>query len=190
MIQLKFILFAVIILLPNAIVNSQNLNPGDKLIPFTAVADDGSAWKSVDYVGKNNLVIYFYPAAMTGGCTKQACAYRDSRDDLTMLDAIVVGISGDAVENLAIFKKANDLNFPLLSDPDGKIAEMFGVPVTKEIRSIEREVDGKLYTLTRELTTKRWTFVFNKNGELVHKSTEVNASEDSKEVITILKKLN
>lgn len=188
--KLVLILFVGFLFFPPANIQSQGLEPGDKIIPFTAKADDGSTWRSDDFTGKQNIVFYFYPAAMTGGCTKQACAYRDNKDDFESVDAIVVGISGDAEENLALFKKANNLNFTLLSDPDGKIAEMFGVPLTKESRSIEREVEGKLYTLSREVTSNRWTFIFNKEGELIHKSTQVNAAEDSKEVLGILEKLH
>src|SRR6056297_2854622 len=88
-----------ILLVVNAI-NGQDsgLNVGDKVASFKALADNGKVWKSKDFVGKSNLVVYFYPAAMTGGCTKQACAYRDAQDDLSGLNAEVVGISGDEVK--------------------------------------------------------------------------------------------
>ena len=164
------------------------LDVGDKLPAFKAKADDGRTWSSGKIVGKKNLVVYFYPAAMTGGCTAQACAYRDARDELSALDAEVIGISGDQVENLELFKRANGLNFTLLSDPDGKIAALFGVPVTAGERSIEREVDGKLYTLKRDLTSARWTFIINKQGRVIYRSTEVNAAEDSKAVLEMLSK--
>jgi peroxiredoxin Q/BCP len=84
---------------------------------------------------------------MTGGCTKQACAYRDSKDQISSLNAVVVGVSGDDAKNLELFKRAHNLNFTLLSDTDGKIASAFGVPMKVGEKSIEREVDGVQYTL-------------------------------------------
>ncbi len=165
------------------------LKIGDKVPPFKAKADNGKNWKSKQLLGKKNLVVYFYPAAMTGGCTKQACAYRDDKSNLEGLDAVVVGVSGDALKNLKLFKEAHALNFDLLSDPEGAIASVFGVPVKKGEQTIEREVNGIKYQLSRGITTSRWTFVINKKGELVYKSTEVNAAEDSKAVLTALKNL-
>ena len=168
---------------------SAGLEIGDKVKTFSAKADNGKTWKSKHVVGEKNLVVYFYPAAMTGGCTKQACAYRDAAEDLSAHDAGVVGISGDEVQNLELFKRANNLNFTLLSDPDGAIARMFGVPVSEGKKSIEREVDNNLYTLTREVTTARWTFVINKDGKVVYKSADVNAEQDSKNVVEVLQQL-
>jgi peroxiredoxin Q/BCP len=72
-------------------------------------------------MGKKVVVVYFYPAAMTGGCTKQACSFRDDKAVLEALDAIVIGISGDEVQSLQYFKEAHSLNFPLLSDPREKL---------------------------------------------------------------------
>src|SRR5690606_27483183 len=140
---------------------------------FQALDDNGNPWKSQDVVGEKILVVYFYPAAMTGGCTKQACAFRDNRSRLTALGAEVVGVSGDRVENLKVFKGANRLNFPLLSDSRGEIAKAFGVPV-KEGATITRTVDGKEVTLTRDLTTARWTFIIGRDGRIVFRETQVN----------------
>jgi peroxiredoxin Q/BCP len=168
---------------------NSGLNVGDKAGKFEATADDGTIWKSKDIIGKKNLVVYFYPAAMTGGWTKQACAYRDAQDDFSSVDAEVVGISGDEVKNLELFKRAHNLNFTLLSDPDGEIARLFGVSVTEGEKSIEREIDGTLHTLSRGLTTSRWTFIIDKKGKVIYKSTEVNAAEDSNAVLEVLKKI-
>lgn len=175
----------------NVVVAQQTeLKIGDKVSPFSATTDQGEIWKSKDFAGKKNLVVYFYPAAMTGGCTKQACAYRDAKDELSDLDAEVVGVSGDEVSNLGLFKRAHNLNFTLLSDPEGKIAQEFGVPVKAGHKSIEREVDGKKFTLSRGVTTARWTFIIDKKGKLAYKSTQVNAAEDSKAVVEVLKTLS
>jgi peroxiredoxin Q/BCP len=163
-----------------------NLKTGDPIPPFSAQTDEGTLWNSSEFKGKKNLVIYFYPAAMTGGCTAQACAYRDDQTALKELDAVVVGISGDDIKNLQLFREANQLNFTLLSDPDGNIAERFGVPVNKEMKTIEREVEGVKHLLSRQVTTSRWTFVIDKKGTLIYKSTQVNAAEDSKAVINVL----
>lgn len=160
---------------------------GEKLKAFSAKTEQGKKWKSKKVVGKKNLVVYFYPAAMTGGCTKQACAYRDDKLVLDRLNAVVIGVSGDTPESLALFKKAHDLNFTLLSDPNGEIAKTFGVPVKQAEKSIVRTIAGVEYTLTRSATTARWTFVIDKEGKLIYKSTQVNAAEDSKAVIAALK---
>jgi len=76
----------------------EQLKIGDRVPQFKAVADNGETWKSKNFIGRKNLVVYFYPAAMTGGCTKQACAYRDAQEELLSADAEVVGISGDEVK--------------------------------------------------------------------------------------------
>ena len=158
------------------------MHVGDRVPGFVANDDTGNLWSLTEQSVKKNIVVYFYPAAMTGGCTKQACAYRDSSADLEKLDAIVVGVSGDSVNNLRLFKEANQLNFTLLSDIDGGIARLFGVP-TRAGGSIEREIDGKPYILARGLTTARWTYVIGKNREILYRNTEVRATEDTATVI-------
>ena len=162
------------------------LSVGDKAPEFQAKADDGEPWSSENHVGDGYLVVYFYPAAMTGGCTKQACSFRDDQPKLDEYNATVVGISGDDVEGLNVFKKVHNLNFTLLSDKDGDIAKKFGVPVRKG-GSIEREVDGKTVTLNRGVTTSRWTFIIDPNGKIVYKDTDVQATEDSQTVLEFLK---
>ena len=167
--------------------NNTGLKVGDKVPGFEARADDGTTWNINDFIGKKNIVVYFYPAAMTGGCTAQACAYRDMSSNLQSEDAIVVGVSGDNVEGLQVFKKAHNLNFTLLSDESGNIAELFGVP-TREGGTITREVNGKSIDLVRGTTANRWTYIIGKNGKIVYKNEEVNASQDSEDVLSFLKK--
>tara|TARA_A100001037_G_scaffold114004_1_gene103857 strand:+ start:60 stop:644 length:585 start_codon:yes stop_codon:yes gene_type:complete len=164
------------------------LNVGDAAPAFSTLDDQGNKWNSADLLGKKHLVVYFYPAAMTGGCTKQACAYRDDRDKLAKLDAVVVGVSGDNPAGLGLFKKAERLNFPLLADEKGAVAKKFGVPAGKG-GSIKRNVDGKEVTLDRGVTTKRWTFVISKEGKVVYKNDKVNAAKDSEAVRAVLAKL-
>lgn len=166
--------------------NSQELKVGDKAPKFSASADDGSTWNVNDYVGKKFIVVYFYPAAMTGGCTAQACAYRDMKNEISSADAVVVGISGDNVEGLKLFKKANNLNFPLLSDDSGNIAKKFGVPL-RDGGKITREVGGQSFDLERGVTASRWTFIIDKKGNIVYKNTEVDAGKDSQQILEFIK---
>ena len=162
------------------------LKVGDPAPLFTAIDDTGKRWRAADTIGKKILVVYFYPADMTPGCTKQACGFRDDRATLTRLGVEVVGVSGDRVRNHQLFKQVHNLNFTLLSDSDGAIARMFGVP-TRPGRSIKRTIAGTLETLTRGVTAARWTFVIDRKGKIVFKNTQVKAAEDSQAVIRFLK---
>jgi thioredoxin-dependent peroxiredoxin len=150
---------------------------------FEARDDSGNLWKSSEHVGKKTLVVYFYPADMTGGCTKQACSYRDASEDLKKLGVEVIGVSGDSVENHQAFKKAHALNFTLLADIDGKIAEAFGVPVIREAKKVVAKVGDEEVTLLRDVTSKRWTFVIDRSGKIIYRNTEVVAADDSQAVI-------
>jgi len=165
-----------------------DLKVGDKAPTFQAQDDTGKEWKSTDHVGKSILVVYFYPADMTGGCTKQACGFRDDASKLKEEGVEVVGISGDTVENHQVFKKAHELNFTLLADTEGKVADAFGVP-RSEGGTYNATVDGKEVPLTRGVTIKRWTYVIDKDGKIAAKNTEVNAAEDSKAILDTVAKL-
>jgi peroxiredoxin Q/BCP len=100
--------------------------PGEIAPDFTLTADDGSAVTLSGYRGQP-VVLYFYPKAMTGGCTAQACAFRDAHEDLAALGAAVLGVSPDAPGRLVRFREKEALNFPLLSDPDHAVADAYGV---------------------------------------------------------------
>lgn len=165
------------------------LKVGDAAPVFKAKDDQGKTWKSSDYVGKKILVVYFYPADMTGGCTKQACGFRDDMKKLEAKDVEVVGVSGDSVRNHQLFKKAENLNFTLLADEKGQVAEAFGVPFTKKESSIERVIDGKKETLTRGGTARRWTFIVDRDGKIAMKNTKVKAAEDSKAILNKVEEL-
>ncbi|MCL4151494.1 UNVERIFIED_CONTAM: hypothetical protein GTU68_050336 [Idotea baltica] len=166
-----------------------SVNVGDDAPSFTVKDDTGADWKSSDHFGKKVVVVYFYPADMTGGCTKQACGFRDDLGKLKDLGVEVVGVSGDTVRNHQLFKKAEGLNFTLLADVKGKVATGFGVPFTAGAKSITRTIDGKEETLTRMGTAKRWTFVVDKNGKVAYKDSKVKAAEDSKTIMAEVKKL-
>jgi peroxiredoxin Q/BCP len=156
---------------------------------FEALDDSGGLWKSTDHVGKTILVVYFYPADMTGGCTKQACGFRDDLAKLTDRGVTVVGVSGDSVGSHQLFKKAYDLNFPLLADVDGTVAEAFGVPVTLGEKIVTREIDGKTEHLVRTVTAKRWTFVIGRDGTVAARNTEVAAADDAQAILTLVESL-
>ena len=91
---------------------------------------------------------------------------------------------GDEVAGLALFKKTEKLNFPLLSDSDGAIAKAFGVP-TRSGGSIKKTINGKEYTLNRGVTASRWTFIII-DGKVAMKNTKVNAAADSANVLKFL----
>jgi thioredoxin-dependent peroxiredoxin len=173
---------------PAAQAQKAALDVGDPAPEFEAVADDGTLWRSRDHVGASVLVVYFYPAAMTAGCTAQACSFRDNRSRLQELGAEVVGVSGDQVEGLQIFKRANQLNFPLLSDTAGEIARAFGVPVSAGGR-ITRTLDGQEVALTREVTAARWTFIVGRDGRIAYRETRVDPAGDGDAVVAALQSL-
>lgn len=164
---------------------SVDLKVGDSAPAFKSIGDDGKSWDSADHVGKKIVVVYFYPADMTGGCTKQACGFRDDMTRLKDKGVEVVGVSGDSVASHVIFKKEYDLNFTLLADEKGDVARAFGVPL-KDGGSIQRTIDGKTVTLTRGVTAARWTFVIDEEGKIAAKNTAVNAAEDSKAIIKLV----
>src|SRR5207245_940563 len=110
---------------------------------FEGIDDQGNPWKSSDYLGKNVVVVYFYPADMTGGCTKQACGFRDDFKTLSDKGVKVVGVSGDSVANHQYFKKAHNLNFTLLADEDGSLAKKFGVPLKAGGEFTVKDAKGK-----------------------------------------------
>lgn len=161
------------------------VNKGEKVPDFTAIDENGNEW-TLSAQRANYIILYFYPAAFTGGCTRQACSYRDHDTDFRKLNAEVIGISGDEQENLKQFKQHHNLNFTLLSDPDGKIAGLFGVP-TREGKTIEQEVDGNMLQLTRGVTTSRWTFVVDgSKGRLIYRDEDVAAATDPESVLQFI----
>ncbi len=166
-----------------------DIKVGDAAPKFEALDDSGAPWKSADHVGKKLIVVYFYPADMTGGCTKQACGFRDDFSKLKEQGVEVVGVSGDSVKNHQLFKKAHQLNFALLADTEGKVAEAFGVPFTPGEKSVKATIDGKEEILIRTVTAKRWTFLIDKQGKIALKNTEVAAADDSKAILAAIAKL-
>jgi peroxiredoxin Q/BCP len=175
---------------PQARVGDQlpNLEVGAEAPNFALNDDTGKIWKSEDHYGKSIIVVYFYPAAMTGGCTAQACAFRDDMDALKAKGIEVVGVSGDDVSSLQLFKVAHTLNFALLSDTGGDVAKKFGVP-TRAGGQIRSEINGAEHLLNRGVSASRWTFIIDKDKKVAMKNTQVSAGEDSKAVLDFVNKM-
>jgi thioredoxin-dependent peroxiredoxin len=129
------------------------LAPGDTAPDFTLPDADGKDVSLADFRGRR-VVVYFYPAAMTPGCTKEACDFRDNLSSLAAAGVDVLGISPDKPEKLAKFRERDSLTFPLLSDPSRSVLEaygaygektMYGKKVTGVIRStFVVDADGKI----------------------------------------------
>ncbi|MGV9412487.1 thioredoxin-dependent thiol peroxidase [Nocardia sp. NPDC003693] len=132
---------------------NHRLSPGDTAPAFTLPDADGKEVSLADYRGRK-VIVYFYPAASTPGCTKQACDFRDSLAELNGAGLEVIGISPDKPAKLAKFRDAEELTFPLLSDPDKEVLQaygafgektMYGKTVTGVIRSTFLvDADGKI----------------------------------------------
>ena len=101
------------------------LAPGDKAPEFTLPDADGDP-VTLSALRGQRVIVYFYPAAMTPGCTKEGCDFRDSLPALAAAGVTVLGISRDAPAKLARFRERDRLNFPLLSDPDLKVHQAYG----------------------------------------------------------------
>jgi thioredoxin-dependent peroxiredoxin len=106
-------------------VSDVRLQPGDQAPDFTLTDADGGPI-SLSALRGQRVIIYFYPAAMTPGCTKQACDFRDSRQDLSDAGITVLGISPDSPAKLAKFRDRDGLTFPLLADPDKNVLKAYG----------------------------------------------------------------
>jgi peroxiredoxin Q/BCP len=106
---------------------AEPLNVGDKAPTLSAVTDSGTTLNLGDVYKKNDYtLVWFYPKALTGGCTKQGCSLRDASAELKQKGVAVVGVSTDPVEKQKEFKTVNNFPFPLLSDTDKKVIKAFG----------------------------------------------------------------
>lgn len=151
---------------------------GNMAPAFTLKDQSGESVSLKDFRGKKNVIVYFYPKAMTPGCTVQACGLRDSKKQLAKLDAVALGLSPDPVARLARFAEKQDLNFTLLADEEHKIADKYGVWGLKKFMG--REFMGILRT----------TFIINKEGRLAHIMDKVKTKTHHDDVIEILKSLD
>jgi peroxiredoxin Q/BCP len=99
---------------------------GDAAPLFTGQDQDGKTVNLADQIGKKIVLLYFYPKDFTGGCTKEACGFRDRMGDLQKDNVEVIGVSFDSADSHKQFIAKYNLNFTLLADPDGKIADLYG----------------------------------------------------------------
>ena len=97
---------------------------------FDATLDTGGAFRLSQLRGEKNVVLYFYPRDFSSGCTAQACSFRDSYSEIRDHDAVIIGVSGDSAESHRDFKEAHTLPFPIISDPDGRLRNLY------EVRSV------------------------------------------------------
>ena len=169
-----------------------------QLLPALVSTDDtGQPWKSADHIGKKVLVLYFYPGDFTGGCTRQAQAYRDALAKIESLGAEVVGISGDQVATHKLFKETYGLTHTLLADPDGELAKLLGIPVkaggrvraTGPDRKPLLDADGKRIDIPRNVTLARSTLIIGRDGKLYAKRMTVDPTKDPNQVLEIVASL-
>jgi thioredoxin-dependent peroxiredoxin len=145
---------------------------GDPAPDFTGKAQTGETISLHDYRGKQAVVVYFYPADNTPGCTAEACAFRDSYQDFVDAGAVVIGISGDSLDSHAKFAEGKQLPFLLLSDADGALRKAYGVPKT-------------LW-----LMPGRVTYVIDKQGIVQQVfNSQLFATQHVKEALAMVKKL-
>ena len=142
---------------------------------FSLVDQDENKVSLKDFKGKKNVVVYFYPKALTPGCTTQACAIRDAKKKFDKSKTVILGISPDAPKKLMNFTEKKDLNFTLLSDEDHKIAEKYGVWGLKKFMG--REYMG----------IHRMTFIIGKDGRLKHIMEKVNTKTHHDDVLDYIK---
>jgi peroxiredoxin Q/BCP len=132
---------------------TNRLSPGDPAPDFTLTSDTGEQVRLKDLRGQK-VIVYFYPAAMTPGCTKEACDFTDSLDSLKGAGYQVLGISPDKPEKLAKFRERDSLTITLLSDPDRSVLEAYGAYGLKKLYG--KEVEGVI----------RSTFVVDEEGNI------------------------
>src|SRR5271169_7092153 len=146
---------------------------GDPAPLFTGQDQDGKEFKLADLVGKKIVLLYFYPKDFTGGCTKEACSFRDGFEDFATNNVEIVGVSFDSADSHLQFIPKYKLNFTLLADTDGKIADTYGVHMA-----------GKNMA-------KRVSFLIGLDGKIVHVTDSGNPDihlAEMKAAIASLKK--
>lgn len=148
---------------------------GNMAPAFTLVDQDGKKVSLKDFKDKKNVVLYFYPKAMTPGCTVQACGIRDYKKEFQKAKTVVFGVSPDAPEKLQRFIEKQDLNFTLLSDPDHKVADKYGSWGLKKFMG--KEYDGIL----------RQTFIIGKDGRLKGIMDKVKTKTHHDDVLEFIK---
>lgn len=127
---------------------------GDLAPKFTLDATGNQTISLSDYIGKKNIVLYFYPKDMTSGCTVEACNFRDNLNRIQTADTVVLGVSKDSIKSHEKFREKEGLTFDLLSDPEGKVCELYNVWK-------EKSMYGRKY-----FGIERSTFLIGKDGKI------------------------
>lgn len=153
--------------------NTPRLGAGDTAPAFSLADADGNTVSLADYRGRK-VIVYFYPAASTPGCTKEACDFRDNLRDLNDAGLDVVGISPDKPAKLAKFRDAQALTFPLLSDPDRKVLTAWGAFGEKTMYG--KTVQGVI----------RSTFVVDETGKIAVAQYNVKAAHTTTQIRRII----
>ncbi|ABK35898.1 MULTISPECIES: thioredoxin-dependent thiol peroxidase [Aeromonas] len=152
----------------------QPLSAGSLAPDFSLSDQDGNQVRLADLRGKKVLV-YFYPKAMTPGCTTQACGLRDVNAELAALNVVVLGISPDPAKRLKKFEERDNLNFRLLADEDHAVADAFGVWGPKKFMG--KEYDG----------IHRLSFLIDEEGKINHRFDKFKTSDHHQVVLDLLK---
>ena len=150
------------------------LKVGDNAPLFSLQDENNQTVSIADFIGKKQILVQFYPKAMTPGCTVQAQGLRDSQSQLKALHTLVFGISPDEPKRLAKFCQRDELNFTLLSDVDHKVADSFGVWGLKKFMG--REYDG----------IHRLSFLIGIDGKVTHVFNKFKTKEHHQVVLDML----
>ena len=142
---------------------------------FSLFSQRGEKVSLADFRGVKNVLLYFYPKAMTPGCTVQACGIRDSKDQFAELDTVVMAVSPDSVDRLVKFEDKQELNFTLLSDEDHQVTESYGAWDMKKFMG--REYMGVL----------RSSFVIGKDGLIEHVMAKVKTKTHHDDALAWIK---
>ena len=149
------------------------LSAGSPAPDFKLLDDTNTPRQLSDFRGRN-VVLYFYPADDTPGCTKEACNFRDDYSAYEKAGVVILGVSPDDVASHVKFKKKFQLPFPLLADEGHKVCDLYGVWGPKKF--VGKEYEGVLRT----------TFLIDENGNIVKVFEQVRPSEHSTEVLSAL----
>jgi thioredoxin-dependent peroxiredoxin len=150
-----------------------HLKEGDPAPPISLDTDSAQHFDLASLKGKN-VVLYFYPKADTPGCTREACAFRDTSRKFTKANTVIVGVSPDATKAQAKFKEKFDLPFTLLADVDHKAAEDYGVWK-------EKSMYGKKY-----MSIERTTFIIGSDGKIKKIFPKVSVDGHAEEVLAAI----
>jgi peroxiredoxin Q/BCP len=153
---------------------AQGLQPGDKAPVFKLADETGKTVSLSDFKGKQ-VVLYFYPKDATPGCTTEACDFRDNLNRIAKTGAAVLGVSADSIESHRKFKEKQGLNFPLLSDPERKTIEAYGVWQ-------EKSLYGRKF-----MGIVRSTFIIDGKGSIAKVFPKVKVAGHVDEVLAALK---